>query len=217
MLVAIFLIGIGILFLVDATQCKKEHDKAKIAMPMQLKVDLSQCGSYDCIFSNTYNRSHGTYICLNIAAGKEAPGAKDGTATAEKKVPVLKGFEGKVEIINAGGNIEVATDITESNTTAIYNPNDIYTEPAWSLYKISSLPLGQYMFKLTVIKPAAELSDIEQSMVAGYEFCGLEATNIFIGYAIGGLSFSTGLLIAIVLIVIKIKRYKTVARQSEFN
>lgn len=154
--VAVVLCGISVWFVLEACQWKERIDRAELAEPARLKVDLSQAGMVESPFEETCLIPHGSVIRLAVAP-----------AVADPR-KLLEGLRGAIEIIGGDGETFVELALRNPDGERLTETGEVV------LAYFHPTELGRHTLRLRVDEPAADLAGHDQTIVVRYELCGLE-------------------------------------------
>lgn len=190
-IIAVILLGSGVVFLFDAQKRREAFVAWETATPLKHPVDFSQPGQYEAEFDQTCSSAHGEVVALRIPPE---------VLTNNTATQLLSGLAATIEI-----RLQSGTGIVDSATAKVLWENQAL-DGAIPLFNIAPFRKGLYVAKVTVNEGAPALVGHKQILEARYLLCGLEALPAEIAKYFGLGLLVVGLIITGILGLILLKR-----------
>ncbi len=188
------LLGGAIGFAVDAGRRSRQFNRWVADVPTNFAVDLSKPGRTTATFRQTCDISHSEVLLLRV----ETDVSKTGDPAE-----LLDGLAGRIAIVDRSGR-EVFGEVLEDQPT--YEP-----QPAGfiGLTRFHPFPVGDYTIRLDVRHGAPALAGRRQTLLARYEFCGIEQMPVLASEFFALVTAVPGLILATVLIFQRVRRSRS--------
>ena len=157
LLLALIGIGLSVWFARDAMRRNADFYEWLDARPMETAIDLSRLGETTASFHQTCGISHGEALYLDFDLDEAA------SLNFEE---LFKGLSGNITIIDsAGKEIEMA---------GISGETVQHWDGQFMLTEFAPFRSGNYIASIRINSGAPNLADIQQTIYAKYQLCGLE-------------------------------------------